>query len=1736
MEDLLLQQKNNADVIRKFNTNTNKVGKANQTKGFFQSRIGLLDKYWKKFENTHDLIILVPNDSAADSYHQKGTYDEIETIYTNTLGSMNDSMLNFNIVRQPVENEGDRALDQEQGNGIQNIRLPAIALPKFSGDFSKWTSFHDLFDSLVVKNAALSNVNKLHHLKSSLLGEAELVLRQFAVEENNFVPAWALLRRRYANKRMMANAQFSKLITQPRLSNSKPEAIRHLLDTATESITALKSQLTEAERFDALAVYILTQKLDIKTTEAWEQSINNQDEFQTFTAFSTFLENHCRTQELVRSTTIKPVDNYVQDNHRTTKSYYTSTPKTNCTMCQKDNHAVFKCFKFKKLSAHERINFAKYKRLCMRCLSADHKFEDCPHSYECFKCKEPHNFLLHTSQNKSSSSNAISSNQPQRGKNNFDRPKTSDDSTIYTHYGTNLSHRSQPQTLLATAQVIIISPGGQAFRMRALIDPGSQASLITRSAANILNLKFIKCNTTVRGLGATTAGESSELVNCTVRSIHNQTQGVSLEAIVMPRLTDKLPSNRVAVSASWTHLHNLPLADPLYYKPEKIDLILGADTYGEIIISEIRKGPIGTPVAQNSIFGWILIGKAFIEQTQETRSREIMTYYSEAEVCTSLRRFWELEDVSDLRKPTKNDELCEEHFQKNHIRRHNGSYSVDLPFNTNDNIPPIFGNTRNQALMRFFQMERRLQSNPVLKTQYSNFMSEYLQLGHMSISTQPITSASFFLPHHAIVKPSSISTKVRVVFDASAKDSKGTSLNDTLHIGPTIQQDLLSILLRWRKHKIAITADVEKMYRQIGINDHHQPFQRILWRNDDGDIKDYKLSTVTYGTACAPYLAIRTLHQLASDEQSNFPHACDRTIKDMYVDDFISGSDTIQEAHALQSDMVNLFRRGGFNLRKWSSNATQVLDDIPSTQREGANCLDVCRDDMIKTLGIMWHTFDDKFHFIVKPSVKPSKFTKRTLLSDVAKLFDPIGLLAPVVINAKILFQSLWLKGLSWDEQLPEDIVTEWLNLRSKLCEVTDIKIPRWIGTSRINQKTEFHGFCDASNKAYAAVVYCRTVNNGIFKVSLLTSKTRVAPIKKISLPNLELCGATLLATLIKKVQESMEINAEIFAWTDSTIVLDWMQSNTHKQIFVANRVSTILGILEPSQWRHVRSKENPADVASRGICPTQLKSHSLWWQGPSWLQQTQDEWPKFYTNENKFTTIVEVHTNTITRADEYLTDVIKKYSSFNKVLRVIARCIKFSRKCLFKSKGKIIESSLTSNNIQEAKTKLIQYIQSQSYPNELATLRKGEQLTSSKILSLYPFICNNNLLRVGGRLRNAEISYDHKHPILLPREHHFTKLIIENIHVNTLHGGLKIMLGTLRQNYWVSNARNSIRSIIHKCVMCHRYSTTGKQQLMSALPSARVQQSKVFAHTGMDYAGPFDLRLSKHRGRGTYKGFVSIFICLATKAIHLELASDLSTTTFIGAFKRFVGRRGMCSDIYSDNGTNFVGANRTLQSKFDETIHQLQKSAAEMVAIKGVQWHFIPACSPHFGGLWEAGVKSFKHHLKRILDNTTLTYEEFLTLLIEIEAVLNSRPLCPLSSDPNDTDALTPGHFLTGGPLNAVPEPSLLNMRENRLNRWQYIEKLQQDFWNSWTKEYLSELQQRPKKWRTEQPNLQTGDIVLIKDIKLPPRNWPLARITAIHPGEDGIVRAVSIKHKNGETKRAISKLCRLPVTESHL
>ncbi|XP_054279078.1 uncharacterized protein LOC128997464 [Macrosteles quadrilineatus] len=356
-------------------------------------------------------------------------------------------------------------------------------------------------------------------------------------------------------------------------------------------------------------------------------------------------------------------------------------------------------------------------------------------------------------------------------------------------------------------------------------------------------------------------------------------------------------------------------------------------------------------------------------------------------------------------------------------------------------------------------------------------------------------------------------------------------------------------------------------------------------------------------------------------------------------------------------------------------------------------------------------------------------------------------------------------------------------------------------------------------------------------------------------------------------------------------------------------------------------------------------------------------------------------------------------------------------------------------------------------------------------------------------------------------------------------------MLASLRQQYWPLKGRDLARKVVHSCIKCFRVKPRTSQPQMGDLPTSRLEITHPFSNTGTDFCGPIFTRSSRRRNSPKIKSYIVLFVCMTTKAIHLELVSDLTTEAFIAAFKRFISRRGICNNIYSDNGTNYVGASRELKELrelFKTQEHQ--RRVIEETSIHKITWHFIPPKSPHFGGLWEAGVKSMKHHLKRVVGNVSLTHEATYTVLTLIEACLNSRPLTPISNHPNDPLPLTPGHFLTGRALTTLPEPSLLNVTMNRLSMWQQTQQMVQHFWARWSKEYLTFLQQRPK-WTSETKNITPGQLVVIREDNLPPMKWVTGRVTEVHPGDDGRVRVATVKTTTGVYKRAVNRLCVLPL-----
>lgn len=1628
-----------------------------------------------------------------------------------------------------LPNNTDISASDSQSNC--NVKLPRINLPTFSGELKSWPNFHDLFNTLIHENQSLSNIEKFQYLYASLSGEPHDLIKHLPLTSGNYIIAWNLLTERYQNDRVLVSYYWQSMSTAPKVTTDSVHSLRALLNTFTENVHAL-DQHPNIDLWDFTLFRWFLEKLDTGTRKRFEVQFC-QTNIPKFHDLKDFVSQQCRALEtdLVTNGDLRSNQNsrsHVKVNQPyqsrakslvanvTQYSHSTAAASEVCPFC-KASHRPYKCPTFIAKTCSDRQAAARQARLCFNCLRKTHMISRCTSTSTCRICSGKHHTLLHQERSYSTPAPAVQSHPGGTQVASAVNP-VSAQANVSSHTSVLLSNSSTDKiVLLSTAVAEICDGTGEYKPCRILLDPGSQASFIVDSCARRLRLPRSRSHVSVFGLGDSNSNPSCGLTTCHIRSRINPDKEFTVDTIILPKICADLP-NSALPSQGWSYLYGIQLADPSWNKPAPIDILLGADVYTTLLHGSQLSPPDGIegPCALNTWLGWVLLGPTPIQ-----RPVAVNSFFASLDfpIEETIRKFWEIEQVNPANCFSAEERRADDIFKHTHTRDQAGRFSVCLPFKTDI---PKFGNTIAQADRRLASLERRLSSQPALRQLYVDFMDDYLTAGHMSL-LEPSTGTDqgYFIPHHCVLKTSGDSQKIRVVFDASAKDDAGLSLNDTQLIGPKLQADISSVLLSFRSHQFVFTCDVRQMFRQIRVMDEHCSFQLIRWRFSlDQPIQTYKLNTVTYGVSSSPFLAIRTLLQLASDGAETYPLASEALKSSLYVDDLVCGAASISEALNLQRELIELLDTGCFELRKWSSNHPALLENIPPSHCQSEHLtFDGDTDTVVKVLGLQWQSSHDCFSFEVKPTSPPC--TKRAILSEVARIYDPLGFLCPLTLFAKRLIQHLWTLGVGWDEPPPEDVCARWNHYKSQLGALSSIKIPRAL-FSDTNPVCQLHAFCDSSEVGYACVVYFRLADsNDHATTRLVMAKSKVAPVKRLSIPRLELCAAVLLSNLVDFVLNvyKSKVNFEkIFAWSDSTVALHWIRSSPHRwKTFVANRVSHIQDRVPPECWRHISSLYNPADPASRGLLPESMVSCSLWWAGPPWLSKPSHFWPEDKSREAPPADIEERRIVLLSQTSPTpLDSLLEKFSSLHKIQAIVAYCIRFSRNC---QKGENVTGHLTQFEYHRALMAIVKQVQAVEFAKEISDLQRG-RILPKQFQRLNPFLDENGILRVGGRLSHSKLPYETRHPALLPSKHKFTELIIRHTHLHHLHPGQNTTYHLILQNFWVMGARRIIRSVLSKCQRCFRLKPTPLEPQMGDLPAPRVSQAKAFSIVGVDFAGPFRAVSRRSRGVKPFKCYLCLFVCFATKALHLELASDLSTPVFLAALRRFIARRGRCSTIFSDCGTNFVGANRELMNDF--------RRATESEAIN---WQFNPPSSPHFGGLWESGVKSVKTHIFRVIGNQILTLEELNTLIIQIEALLNSRPLCALSSDPNDLQSLTPGHFLTLEPLTAPPDPDLSHLSLSRLSRWQLIQQLQQSFWSRWRDEYLHTLYQRGKWYASKSlTSADAGTLVLIKDDNLPPLKWKLGRIVAIHPGRDGIARVATVKTDSGTFKRPCIKLCPLP------
>jgi hypothetical protein len=1622
-----------------------------------------------------------------------------------------------------------------KSNGMESTRfhLPKIELVKFKGTHTEWPNFIAIYNSLIHNNAELSVVQKFHYLLTVLEYEPLSLVRHLPISNENYMIAYSLLQERYENKRLIASKHLELLLAAS-CHTLMHKNLRKFVNTLKENTQALKALGFDTVSWSFLLFHLMSRKMptELRTKFEFTLKVNELPDFENLLDF---LENHLRVLEASQNVLVKGTSSDVPTTLHVAQ-------QSTCICCG-GSHPIYHCQKFN--SIDDKKSYIKSKNLCYNCLRPHH-VSKCMSKSHCQVCGGKHHTKLHTAEATSSTSRAIVSPKVDMQTYNENIPTGSTNQSLNNIMNTHMLS-SQPSYdadgkpillnvepmstgLLGTALVGVQDASGHVHVVRSLIDPGAQISLMTECLAQQLRLQRRRsCD--VVGVGEQRQATCGK-VDCHITSLlDSQHHGLSTEAIVMKRITGYQPATQVN-SLVPNSCRDLALADSTFHIPGRIDLLIGVDLFDEIFTGDKRKLGEGLPTAHSTIFGWVVMGHSPVT-SRGYQNAHLVSSNSRLELA--LNRFWADEEAPATPILDPEDIACEKHFVDTHSRDTSGKFIVRLPFKVEHKQ---LGETRPAALKRFHNLERKLMKEPRLRELYVEFMRDYKEAGHMQLRSSGTIGERCYIPHHGVLKESS-TTRLRAVYDASLASSTGVSLNQNLMSGPKLQQNVQDVILRFRLHPVVFTCDIKQMYRNVRLHPEDWRYQTIFWRESpDEPLQEFELTTVTYGVSSSAFQAIRVVHELANLNSELYPEASRVLREDTFVDDIVSGSDTIESARVLQHQLVDVLGQGCFHLRKWSSNKTEILNEFPSDHRETPYRFEDSGDNIFKILGIEWNPSSDDFLYRVAEMSRT--ITKRGILSDIARLYDPCGFITPVTFAAKAFMQKLWLFDLSWDDPIPADSQEYWSKFIKDFQALHRVRIRRYV-LSEQPYECHIHGFSDASERGYAACVYLLVITEDNSSVHLLMSRSRVAPVKqKLTIPRMELCGAVLLSRLLEHVLRILTAKIKIdstTAWCDSSIVLSWLQMAPHKlQTYEGNRVSQIQGMIPDVPWMHVPSALNPADSASRGLLPSELLNHNLWW-GPEWLKDFAS------VAAHSARTVAQLHDYspaaalTAQAVEQPYNDppaagnachsveepwLITRFSSFSKLQTTVGWCLRFInnvRQPTQKTKG-----YLTVCELNTALLVVVKLAQSAAFHDTIKALREN-RAPKTRILRLNPFIDDDGLLRVGGRLVNSRLTYTHKHPLLLPHAQHLTHLLIDHYHLLHGHAGADTLLTVIHRRFWILSARKVVRHRIFKCQRCYRLKAKPLTPFMGNLPASRVTQAKPFQKVGVDFAGPFTVRASHMRTPRTYKAYLCVLICFASKAVHLEVVSALSTDAFLACLDRFVSRRGLPSDIFSDCGTNFVGARNHLKQiyqNFDET--QLQQKLAP----QQITWHFNPPSGPHLGGLWESAVKSAKTLLTRIIGERVLTFEELTTVFTKVEAIINSRPLCPLSSDPNNFDVLTPAHFLIGRPLLCVPEHNVEQAPVSRLSRWQLLQQITQHLWKRWHSEYLHTLQQRHK-WLTPTPNLQLGELVLLIEPNTTPLQWRRARVSKLCPGSDGIVRVVEIQTSTGTFMRPVVKLCPL-------
>ncbi len=1131
-----------------------------------------------------------------------------------------------------------------------------------------------------------------------------------------------------------------------------------------------------------------------------------------------------------------------------------------------------------------------------------------------------------------------------------------------------------------------------------------------------------------------------------------------------------------------------------------------------------------------------------------------------AETLDKVKRLWDLE-LLGIQK-TEEVLLTKEEFEaqklqdeKTHYDPQRKTWVTSLLFKER---PPKVGSNKKRALGILQKVEKSTIQKGLVDS-VTNAYEEYVTKGYAEeVNEDYEPDEVHYLPAHAVFREDSTSMKTRIVFNASAISETGKSLNQCLYQGQCLLPDIVHVLLRFRMKIVGFAMDISRMFLQVKLEE-GMDYLRYFWRNcqTDQKIRTFRMTSLTFGVVSSPFQAIDVVLKHAELFERIYPKAVQVIREQLYMDDVLGGAVDLETAKATVKEIMAFFFEASMQPHKFSSNLRESLECVPDQ---------FCSPEVVhKVLGVLWDTSSDQLRVNVKDfdSIKKSD-TKRSFLETSAKIYDPNGWIAPCTLKMKLLFQQVWLmeqkearSSNSWDKPLPDLIQEQWDEIKADISNLETLEIPRCPFVKQGPPlKMEIFAFGDASQRAYATAIYLVGMHaDGSKSSHLALAKTRVAPMKMAqcageyqTIVRLELLAALITARAAAHVKKGIENATEVTGvhfFTDSLINLCRIRKGPSKyRLWVANRIEDILKLSSPKDWHHCPGVMNPADLPSRGLTVEELKNSTLWWSGPDFIQADKASWPteaevhiKEDPEQRKVVVMDEEDwkvCSALEKAEkegkawispnwDFICALANRFEDWLKTVKMFACILKLGVPAYKKFQKK----NFSTEERRETERFLWKLTQKRHFDKEHRSLTTGVGVTENSKLAAYnPFLSGEGLIRSNTRLLLSNLPEATRQAIILPRDCPIVKKFVLHKHVLHQHAGTSYLHGLLKEEFLIPRGRQQIRKIVRTCLgrRCVKPVPLGQQE--APLPALRVNDPAPFQSVAVDLFGPMMVfHNCGHENcphpRET-KVHCALFTCFQTRAVHLELVDDTGTESFLNAFRAFVARRGTPSTVYSDNAKGFKAASREVRQLYRSINWDRVKQDG---VTRMVEWFFSTERSPHQNGLCERLVRTVKTPLRVVIGSAKLTRAQLALILVEIEAVVNNRPLATTTDDPNDWVPITPMELVSGRRLEQIPDPKSPKTSTSFSHLWKRRQAILNQFWKRWSHDYLLEQSVR-RIWKTPRTDDLMGRVVLVKDDHLSRNEWMIGRIVEILPSKDGLVRNVVVKTKTSRLRRGVQKL----------